>query len=186
MTQVQVHFERFNKNAHTEGGSILNSTSFIQKLSCKYAGQSASRSEMKTAPTEKKKKRLKNAIRTFRGWNNNSNNKNQRNVENAVWAFSLIKNILRDLNIQPSLTANSLIEEETQFNRESLISVLWKSRVKNSVVLLSRQVLLLTDLVERIFPRWWGNTETKQRNFDTTLDLECRPTKRFYSIIIGR
>lgn len=58
MTQVQVHFERFNKNAHTEGGSILNSTSFIQKLSCKYAGQSASRSEMKTAPTEEQKKKV--------------------------------------------------------------------------------------------------------------------------------
>lgn len=99
-----------------------------------------------------KKKRLKNAIRTNRGWNNNSNNKNQRNAENAV----LIKNILRDLNIQPSLTANSLIdppeEEESQFNRESLISVLWKSRVKHSVVLLSRQVLSLTDLVKEYFP----------------------------------
>lgn len=103
-----------------------------------------------------KKKRLKNAIRTNRGWNNNSNNENQRNAENAVWAFSLIKNILRDLNIQPSLTANSLIdppeEEESQFNRESLISVLWKSRVKHSVVLLSRQVLSLTDLVKEYFP----------------------------------
>lgn len=99
-----------------------------------------------------KKKRLKNAIRTNRGWNNNSNNENQRNAENAV----LIKNILRDLNIQPSLTANSLIdppeEEESQFNRESLISVLWKSRVKHSVVLLSRQVLSLTDLVKEYFP----------------------------------
>lgn len=99
-----------------------------------------------------KKKRLKNAIRTNRGWNNNSNNKNQRNAENAV----LIKNILRDLNIQPSLTANSLIdppeEEESQFNRESLISVLWKSRVKHSVVLLSRQVLSLTDVVKEYFP----------------------------------
>lgn len=99
-----------------------------------------------------KKKRLKNAIRTNRGWNNNSNNKNQRNAENAV----LIKNILRDLNIQPSLTANSLIdppeEEESQFNRESLISVLWKSRVKHSVVLLSRQVLSLSDLVKEYFP----------------------------------
>lgn len=77
-----------------------------------------------SADRRKKKKRLKNAIRTNRGWNNNSNNKNQRNAENAV----LIKNILRDLNIQPSLTANSLIdppeEEESQFNRESLISVL--------------------------------------------------------------
>lgn len=109
-----------------------------------------------SADRRKKKKRLKNAIRTNRGWNNNSNNKNQRNAENAVWAFSLIKNILRDLNIQPSLTANSLIdppeEEESQFNRESLISVLWKSRVKHSVVLLSRQVLSLTDLVKEYFP----------------------------------
>lgn len=121
-----------------------------------------------------RKKRLKNATRTYRGWNNNSNNKNQKNAENAVCAFLLIKNILRDLNIQPSLTANSLIdppeEEESQFNRETLISVLWKSRVKHSVVLLSRQVLLLTDLVKRIFPQWRGKTDTKRRNFDTTLD----------------
>lgn len=112
-----------------------------------------------------KKKRLKNAIRTNRGWNNNSNNENQRNAENAVWAFSLIKNILRDLNIQPSLTANSLIdppeEEESQFNRETFSCII-------------KQAGFVTDWSsQRIFPRWWGNTDTKRRNSDTTLDLQC-------------
>ena len=49
-----------------------------------------------------------------------------------------------------NMANDSKYDTVLMFNLKTLISMLWKDRVKFFVVLISRQVLLLTELVERV------------------------------------